>query len=236
MPIINRIAEFHDDMTAWRHDLHQHPELAFQEVRTAASWRTSCASSAATRSSPASPRTGVVGVIRGRGDGRRHRAPRRHGRAAHPRGDRASPTPPRTPGVMHACGHDGHTAMLLGAARYLAETRNFSGTVYVIFQPAEEMRRRRRGDGEGGAVRALPDGPRLRPAQLARRAGRHLPVARRPGHGGGGQHRITVTGKGAHGAMPHQGNDPIVVAAARSCTALQSIVAPQRGAGGGRAW
>ena len=133
MPIINRIADFHDDMTAWRRDFHAHPELGFEEHRTSAVVAGACCGTSAwTRSSPGIARTGVVGVIRGR-------AP---GAAIGLRADMDAlpifeetglPYASQTPGKMHACGHDGHTTMLLGAARYLAETRNFAGTVYRDF-------------------------------------------------------------------------------------------------------
>jgi hippurate hydrolase len=137
MPVINRVAEFHDDMTAWRHDLHRHPELGLQEHRTSAVVAERLRAFGVDEVVTGLATTGVVGVIRGR----------QPGGAIGLRADMDAlpileetgvPYASATPGVMHACGHDGHTAMLLGAARYLAETRNFAGTVYVIFQPAEE--------------------------------------------------------------------------------------------------
>ena len=143
MPVHNRIAEFTADMTAWRQDIHAHPELAFDEHRTSdlvaeklASWGISVTRGIAG--------TGLVGTLR-------------NGHSPRAIGIRADmdalPMPEandfayrsQNPNVMHACGHDGHTTMLLGAARYLAETRNFDGTVHFIFQPAEE-------NGGGGEV------------------------------------------------------------------------------------
>ena len=140
--------------------------------------------------------TGVVGVIRGREAGPDAIGLRADIDALPIVEATGLPYASQTPGVMHACGHDGHTAMLLGAARYLAETRNFAGTVYVIFQPAEEQG----GGGEvmvqGRALRALPDGPRLRHAQLAERARRHIQLAGRPHHGGGCQSVDHGSGQG----------------------------------------
>ncbi|HEX3994673.1 MAG TPA: amidohydrolase, partial [Acetobacteraceae bacterium] len=142
MPIINRIAEFHADMTEWRRDLHAHPELSMQEFRTSAMVQEKLKSFGVDEIITGMATTGVVGVIRaGTSD-----------RAIGLRADMdALPIQEATgldyasqnPNVMHACGHDGHTTMLLGAAKYLAETRNFDGTVYLVFQPAEEF--------EGGA-------------------------------------------------------------------------------------
>jgi amidohydrolase len=170
MPIINRIADFHDDMTAWRRDLHAHPELGFQEHRTSALVQEKLQSFGLDEVVTGLARTGVVGVIRGRVNS---------GRAIGLRADMDAlpileetdlPYKSLTPGLMHACGHDGHTTMLLGAARYLAETRNFDGTVYVIFQPAE-------------------DAAGLRPAQLANATGWHLRLEKRADHGGNRSHR-----------------------------------------------
>jgi hypothetical protein len=141
MAIINRIGEFQDDMTAWRRDFHQHPEIAFEEVRTSGVVAEKLRAFGLDEVHTGIGRTGVVGVLKGRAGGG----------AIGLRADMdALPIQETTgldyastiPGKMHACGHDGHTTMLLGAARYLAETRNFEGTVYFIFQPAEE--------GEGG--------------------------------------------------------------------------------------
>jgi amidohydrolase len=223
MPVVNRIAEFHADMTAWRHDLHQHPELALQETRTSRVVQEKLAAFGVDEVITGFAKTGVVGVIRGR----------QPGGAIGLRADMdALPIEEATglpyasshPGVMHACGHDGHTTMLLGAARYLAETRNFAGTVYVIFQPAEEQF----GGGEmmvqEGLFERFPmdhvfgmhNWPGRPAGEFLWRAGPVMAAV--------ASIDITVRGKGAHGAQPHQGTDPIVVAAA-IVTALQSVVA-----------
>ncbi len=224
MPILNRIADFHAEMTAWRRDFHAHPEIAFEEVRTSGIVAEKLREFGCDEVITGIAKTGVVGVIRGQGD---------TGRAIGLRADidalpileqTGLPHASTVPGKMHACGHDGHTTMLLGAAKYLAETRNFAGTVYVIFQPAEES-------GGGGNV-MVQEGLFER-FPMERVFGMHnWPGAPEgsfwwregPIMAATAQIEVTVTGKGAHGAMPHQGNDPVVVAA-QIVTALQSIVA-----------
>lgn len=222
MPVINRVAEFHDDMTAWRQDLHRHPELGLQEHRTSAVVADRLRAFGVDEVITGIAVTGVVGVIRGRQPG--GAIGLRADMDALPiHEDTGLPYASATPGVMHACGHDGHTTMLLGAARYLAETRNFAGTVYVIFQPAEE--------GLGGGKIMVDEGLFERfPMQQV--FGLHnWPLAPegtflwRPGPimAACSTIDITVTGRGAHAAMPHNGVDTIVVAA-HIITALQSIV------------
>ncbi len=228
MPVINRIAEFHADMTAWRRDLHRHPELALQETRTSAAVQQHLRSFGVDEVHAGLAGTGVVGVIRGA-----HPAP---DGAAHAIGLRAdmdalpiheetgAEWASQTPGVMHACGHDGHTTMLLGAARYLAETRNFAGTVYVIFQPAEENKGGGRMMVDQGLFEQFPmqqvyglhNWPAVPAGVFQWRDGPIMAAV--------ANIEITVTGRGAHGAQPHTGIDPIVVSAA-IVQALQSIVA-----------
>ncbi len=223
MPVINRIAEFHADMTQWRRDLHRHPELALQENRTSQRVAELLRSFGVDEVHTGLAGTGVVGVIRGReGEGAiglradMDALPIEEATGV----DYAS----RTAGVMHACGHDGHTSMLLGAARYLAETRNFAGTVYVIFQPAEE----RYGGGEMMVQEGL-----FERFPMQRVFGMHnWPLAPLgtfqwrdgPIMAAVANIEIEITGKGAHGAQPHLGTDPIVVAAS-IVQAFQSIVA-----------
>jgi amidohydrolase len=226
MPVINRIAEFHPEMTAWRRDLHEHPELAFEEVRTAGVVAAKLREFGCDEVITGIAKTGVVGVIRGQDGGA-------SGRAIGLRADidalpieeaTGVPYASKTPGTMHACGHDGHTAMLLGGAKYLAETRNFDGTVYVIFQPAEE--------NFGGGEVMVKEGLFER-FPMDRVFGMHnWPGAPEgtfywregPIMAAVANLEATITGKGAHGAMPHQGNDPVVIAA-QIVTALQSVVA-----------
>ena len=228
MPVINRIAEFHADMTAWRRDLHRHPELALQETRTSAAVQQHLRDFGVDEVHAGLAGTGVVGVIRGA-----HPAPED---AAHAIGLRAdmdalpiheetgAEWASQTPGVMHACGHDGHTTMLLGAARYLAETRNFAGTVYVIFQPAEENKGGGQMMVDQGLFEQFPmqqvyglhNWPAVPAGVFQWRDGPVMAAV--------ANIEITVTGRGAHGAQPHTGIDPIVVSAA-VVQALQSIVA-----------
>ena len=228
MPVINRIAEFHADMTEWRRDLHRHPELALRETRTSAAVQRHLRSFGVDEVHAGLAGTGVVGVIRGAhpaGDGAAHAIGLRADMDALPiQEETDAEWASQTPGVMHACGHDGHTAMLLGAARYLAETRNFAGTVYVIFQPAEENK----GGGqimvEQGLFEQFPmqqvyglhNWPSVPAGVFQWRDGPVMAAV--------ANIEITVTGRGAHGAQPHTGIDPIVVSAA-IVQALQTIVA-----------
>jgi amidohydrolase len=223
VPIVNRIAEYHDELTAWRRYLHERPELGFEEHETAAFVADKLRGFGVDEVHTGVGRTGVVGVIRG-GAG---------GGAVGLRADMdALPIQEATgldwasgvPGRMHACGHDGHTTMLLGAARYLAETRNFAGTVYLIFQPAEE--------GGGGGRVMVGDGLFERfPAEQV--FGLHnwpyapagtFAMCAGPAMAASDELTIELTGSGCHAAMPHLGRDPIV-AASLLVQALQSLVA-----------
>jgi hippurate hydrolase len=228
MPIINRIAEFHAEMTEWRQDLHRHPELSLQEVRTSGVVQDRLREFGVDEIITGMAKTGVVGVIRGRGPNSGA-----GGRAIGLRADMDAlpiheesgvPYSSQSPGVMHACGHDGHTTMLLGAAKYLAETRNFDGTVYLIFQPAEENLAGGRIMVEDGLFERCPmaqvyglhNWPAAPEGSFLWRAGPTMAAV--------GNIEITITGKGAHGAHPYRGIDPIVIAA-QIVSALQTIVA-----------
>ncbi|MDG1801330.1 MAG: M20/M25/M40 family metallo-hydrolase, partial [Paracoccaceae bacterium] len=139
MPIKNRFAELHDEITAWRRDLHEHPELMFETHRTAATVAEKLRAFGCDDVTEGIGRTGVVGVIKGKQSVSGKTIGLRADMDALPIfEDTGLPYASKTEGVMHACGHDGHTAMLLGAAKYLCETRHFDGTCVVIFQPAEE--------------------------------------------------------------------------------------------------
>ena len=151
MPIVNRIADLHREITAWRHDLHSHPELMYDVHRTAASVADKLKSFGCDEVVTGIGRTGVVGVIRGRKNAPDKVIGLRADMDALPIEEATGLSYKSTvQGKMHACGHDGHTAMLLGAAKYLADTRNFAGTAVVIFQPAEE--------GGAGGKAMLDDG------------------------------------------------------------------------------
>jgi hippurate hydrolase len=226
MPIVNRIADLHNEITAWRRDIHAHPELLYDVHRTAASVADKLKSFGCDEVVTGIGRTGVVGVIRGGKGGSA-------GRVIGLRADmdalpieEANDVPYKStvPGKMHACGHDGHTAMLLGAARYLTETRNFAGTAVVIFQPAEE--------GGGGGRSMVQDGlmDRFRIEEVF---GMHnypgLPVgefALRPGPLMAAADRVTIEieGRGGHAARPHISVDTVLVGA-QIINQIQSIVA-----------
>jgi amidohydrolase len=223
MAIINRIGDFQDEMTAWRRDLHAHPELGFQEVRTSAVVADKLRAFGLDEVHTGIATTGVVGVLRAGAGGRRI-ALRADMDALPIEEATGLPYASRHPGRMHACGHDGHTAMLLGAARYLAETRNFEGTIFFVFQPAEEMQAGGRVMIEDGLFERFPaeqvfgmhNWPRLPLGQFAMRPGPVMAAADRI--------EIRLTGDGGHGAMPHLARDP-VVAGAQIVSALQTIVA-----------
>lgn len=222
MPALTAIEAFTDELVAIRRDLHAHPEIGFEEVRTSgivaeklAAWGIEVHRGIGG--------TGVVGILEGTG-GPGRRIGLRADMDALPM-DEITNLPWRStiPGRMHACGHDGHTTMLLGAARYLAENRGFAGTAIFVFQPAEE--------GLGGARAMLADNlferfpcdeiygihnaPNLDPGQIA--------VFPGPAMAGADFFDIKITGKGSHGAMPHVGRDPVIVAISLAA-ALQTIV------------
>src|SRR3546814_578747 len=221
MPIINRIADFHADMTAWRRELHQHPELSYEE-RWTSDFVAKQLESFGIEVTRGIAVTGLVGKLVGRSD---------NGKAIALRADmdalpinEANEVEHKSlnPGRMHACGHDGHTTMLLGAAKYLAETRNFDGTVYFVFQPAEE--------GGAGGDRMVKEGlferfpvdtvwgmhniPGMDVGTISVKAG--------PMMAGTSEFDITVHGRGGHAAMAYQTVDPILVAS-EVVGALQSI-------------
>jgi amidohydrolase len=222
MPSIDRIEAFADELTEIRRDLHAHPEIGFEEVRTSgivaeklAQWGVEVHRGLGG--------TGVVGVLKGKGSGTR-RVGLRADMDALPMEENTNLKWRSTiPGRFHGCGHDGHTTILLGTARYLAETRNFDGTVHFIFQPAEE--------GLGGARAMIKDGlfekfpcdeiyglhnaPDLDHGELAILPG--------PAMAGADFFDIIINGYGAHGAMPERSKDPIAIAFALG-QALQTIV------------
>lgn len=226
MPIVNRVADLQPDIMGWRRDLHAHPELMYDVHRTAAFVADRLREFGCDEVATGLGRTGVVGVIKGRKPGNSGL------RAIGLRADMdALPIEEETgldykstvPGKMHACGHDGHTAMLLGAARYLAETRNFAGDAVVIFQPAEE--------GGAGAAAMIKDGlmdrfnveqvygmhnsPGMPIGTFATRVG---PTMAATDHV-----NIYIEGVGGHAARPHKSIDSVLVGA-QLITALQSVV------------
>lgn len=225
MPIVNRIAEFHPEITEWRRDLHMHPELLYDVHRTAASVAEKLKAFGCDEVVPGVGRTGVVGVIKGKKPaGNRKAIGMRADMDALPIEEATGLSYKSTvPGKMHACGHDGHTAMLLGAAKYLAETRNFGGTAVVIFQPAEE-------GGAGG--KAMVDDGLMTRFGIEEVYGMHnypgIPLgefALRPGPlmAAADHFTIEIEGKGGHAARPHFSVDTVLVGA-EIVSALQSIV------------
>ncbi len=222
MPVVNRIADFASDMTAWRQHLHTIPELSFDCPKTAAFIKERLQEFGVDEIHEGIARTGIVAIIEGQGEG---------GTIGLRADFDALPITEETgvdyasthPGKMHACGHDGHTAMLLGAAKYLAETRNFAGRVALIFQPAEE---------DGGGAQVMCQEGMMDRFGITEVYGIH----NMPGAEVGSFHTtpgpimaavdtvtIHITGRGGHGAMPHESVDP-VVAVCSMVQAIQTII------------
>src|SRR6188472_2638350 len=226
MPIVNRVADLQPDIQAWRRDIHENPELLYEVHRTAAFVADRLREFGCDEVATGLGKTGVVGVIKGKQPGRGEIKVigLRADMDALPIEEATDlPHASKTPGLMHACGHDGHTAMLLGAARYLAETRNFAGRAIMIFQPAEE--------GGAGAAAMIKDGlmDRFGIEQVyGMHNGPGIPVgsfAIRPGAimAGGDAVSIKIEGRGGHAARPHKSIDSVLVGA-QLINALQSIV------------
>lgn len=220
----SRIARYHPELTTFRRDLHAHPELGFEEIYTAARVQEALRLCGVDEVHPGVGKTGVVGVIRGRSSA--------SGRMLGLRADMDAltmtesnefPWKSTRSGMMHGCGHDGHVAMLVGAARYLAETRNFDGTAVLIFQPGEEGFAGAKAMIEDGlfqrwpvdAVYAMHNWPGLKPGRFGIRHEAMMASADRV--------TIEITGKGGHGAHPYLAVDPVLVSA-HIITAIQSIV------------
>jgi hippurate hydrolase len=227
MPIVNRVADLQPDIQAWRRDIHEHPELLYDVHRTAAFVADRLREFGCDEVATGLGRTGVVGVIKGRrpaGKGDIRVIGLRADMDALPIEEATGlPYASKAEGLMHACGHDGHTAMLLGAARYLAETRNFAGDAVVIFQPAEE--------GGAGAAAMIKDGLMDRFA-IDQVYGMHngpgIPIgsfAIRSGPimASTDSVDIRIEGLGGHAARPHKCIDSVLVGS-QLITALQSIV------------
>lgn len=226
-PVLSRdpiaaIREFHPDLTAFRRDLHAHPELGFEEHRTAAAVAAAL-EALGIETHRGIGQTGVVGVIRGQRDDGRTIGLRADMDALPMREENEFAHRSTVAGRMHGCGHDGHTTMLLGAARYLAGTRHFCGTVHLIFQPGEEGFAGARAMIEDGlferfpcdSVYAMHNWPSLPPGTVGINAGPMMAAADR--------FEIVISGRGGHGAHPYLTIDPVIVAA-HVITAAQSIV------------
>ncbi len=217
------IAQFHPELTALRRDLHAHPELGFEEVYTAGRVEQALRLCGVDEVHTGIGKTGVVGVIRGREPGTRMIGLRADMDALPMAEAGEMPWRSTRPGLMHGCGHDGHTAMLVGAARYLAETRNFKGAAVLIFQPGEEGYAGARAMVQDGlfdrfpveAVYAMHNWPAMRPGTIGTHPGPMMAAADRV--------TIEVTGKGGHGGHAYLAVDPVLVAA-HIITAAQSIV------------
>lgn len=224
MPIKNRIAELSAEMTTWRRDFHEHPEVMFDVHRTAATVAAKLREFGCDEVVEGVGISGVVGVIRGQSTASGRATALRADMDALPMSEITGlPYASKIPGAMHACGHDGHTAMLLGAAKYLCETRNFDGTVVLLFQPAEE--------GGAGGLKMVEDGvmdrwnvnevyglhnmPGMPVGEFAIRSGPQMASA--------DEFDVTLHGKGGHAAVPHKAID-LVLVGSQIVMALNAIV------------
>jgi amidohydrolase len=224
MPILNRAAELQGEVSEWRRYLHENPEILYDVDNTASFVEGKLKEFGVDEVVPGIGRTGVVAIIRGKGEGGRTIGLRADMDALPLTEITGKPWASKTPGKMHACGHDGHTSMLLGAAKYLAETRNFNGSVALIFQPAEE--------GGAGALAMIEDGmmerfgidevygmhnmPGIPLGQFAIRKGGIMAAPDR--------FTITIKGRGGHAAQPHKTIDPIFIGS-QLVGSLQAIAA-----------
>jgi len=222
MPVINRIAEFADEVAEWRRDFHVHPELQYELPRTSGKVAELLRSFGVDEVVTGIAKSGVVGVIKGRGPGKTNRI--RADMDALPILERTGlDYASQAPGRMHACGHDGHTAILLGTAKYLAETRNFDGNAVMIFQPAEEGGAGGRAMVEAGImdrfgideVYGLHNMPGQEAGSIAMRVGGLMAAS--------DEFNIVIEGQGGHAAWPHNTVDPVMIAA-QLITALHTIV------------
>lgn len=219
-----QIAAFHPELTAFRRDLHAHPELGFEEVYTSARVKEALEHCGVDAIHTGIGKTGLVATIRGRSDSAGRMIGLRADMDALPMAEANDfAWRSKRAGLMHGCGHDGHTAMLVGAARYLAATRNFDGTAVLIFQPGEEGYAGARVMIEDGlfdrfpveAVYGMHNWPAMRPGTIGLNMGAMMAAADRV--------TVEIEGKGGHGAHPYQTIDPVLVAA-HIITAVQSIV------------
>jgi amidohydrolase len=218
-----RIREFHPELTAFRRDLHAHPELGFEEIYTSGRVKQALEICGVDEIHTGIGKTGVVGLIHGQQKSNRMIGLRADMDALPMTEKGEIAWKSVKPGLMHGCGHDGHTTMLTGAARYLAETRNFAGTAVLIFQPGEEGFAGAKAMIEEGlfdrfpveSVYAMHNAPAMRPGEIGVNPGPMMAAADRI--------TIRITGKGGHGAHPHMTVDPVLVAG-HIITATQSIV------------
>jgi hippurate hydrolase len=223
MPVKNRLAELLPEITEWRRDLHENPEILYDLPRTTALVEEKLRAFGCDEVVPGVGRSGVIGVIKGKSDSKGRVIGLRADMDALPMDEKTGlPYASKTAGKMHACGHDGHTAMLLGAAKYLSETRNFDGTVVLIFQPAEE-------GGAGG--KAMVDDGMMERWGIQEVYGMHnepgLPVGEfgvSPGPimAAADEIEIVMRGRGGHAAQPHNVIDPVPAACA-TVMALQTV-------------